>query len=92
MIDITTTRTMKTELHPPPIIFAMLFTFAMASALIAGYGMAASTPPKWLHVLGFAMIMALSVYVILDIEYPRLGLIRVDAFDRALVELLNGLN
>jgi hypothetical protein len=27
------------------------------------------------------------VYVILDIEYPRLGFIRVDAFDRALAEL-----
>jgi hypothetical protein len=31
--------------------------------------------------------MAASVYVILDIEYPRAGFIRVDAFDRALVEL-----
>lgn len=31
--------------------------------------------------------MAVSVYVILDLEFPRLGLIRVDAFDQALVEL-----
>ena len=31
--------------------------------------------------------MALTVFVILDIEYPRLGLIRVDAFDQALVDL-----
>ena len=31
--------------------------------------------------------MALAVYVILDIEYPRLGLIRVDAVDQVLVEL-----
>jgi hypothetical protein len=37
--------------------------------------------------LGFAAIMAASVYVILDLEFPRLGLIRVDAFDQALVEL-----
>jgi len=27
------------------------------------------------------------VYLVLDIEYPRFGLIRVDAFDEALVEL-----
>jgi len=27
------------------------------------------------------------VYVILEIEYPRLGFIRVDSFDSALVEL-----
>ena len=31
--------------------------------------------------------MAVAVYVILDIEYPRLGLIRVDAFDQALIDL-----
>ena len=37
--------------------------------------------------LGFALVMAVVVYVILDIEYPLLGLIRVDAFDQALVDL-----
>jgi len=35
----------------------------------------------------FTFSGAASVYVILDIEYPRLGFIRVDAFDRALAEL-----
>jgi len=35
----------------------------------------------------FAFIIAITVYVILDIEYPRLGLIRVDAFDQALVDV-----
>jgi hypothetical protein len=28
-----------------------------------------------------------AVFVILDIEYPRAGLIRVDTFDQVLVEL-----
>ena len=37
--------------------------------------------------VGFAGAMTLAVYVILDIEYPRLGLIRVDAVDQVLVEL-----
>jgi hypothetical protein len=31
--------------------------------------------------------MSAAVYVILDFEFPRLGLIRVDAFDRALVDV-----
>jgi hypothetical protein len=87
MIDITTTRTMATRLHPPLIIFVMLFGLALASALLAGYGMAGGKSRSWLHMLGFAAIMAASVYVILDLEFPRLGLIRVDAFDQALVEL-----
>src|SRR3990172_14691 len=87
MIDITTTRTMATQMHPPVIIFVMLFGFALASALLAGYGMAGGTSRSWLHMLGFAAAMAVSVYVILDLEFPRLGLIRVDAFDQALVDL-----
>jgi hypothetical protein len=33
------------------------------------------------------LVIAVTVYVTLDIEYPRLGFIRVDAFDQALVEL-----
>ncbi len=87
MIDITTTRTMSTQMHPPMIIFAMLFGLALASALLAGFGMAGGKSRDWLHMLVFAAVLALAVYVIIDIEYPRLGLIRVDAFDQALVDV-----
>ena len=40
MIDITTTRTMAGQMHPPMIIFALLFGLALASSLLVGYGMA----------------------------------------------------
>ncbi len=91
MIDITTTRAMALQLHPAHIIFGMLFLVALASALLAGYAMAGGKDPKWLHVIGFALVIPLTVYVILDIEFPRFGLIRVDAFDQALVDLLKSM-
>jgi len=87
MIDITTTRTMAGQIHPPMVIFALLFGLALASSLLVGYGMAMSKARNWLHILSLAFVMVVSVYVILDIEYPRLGFIRVDSFDQALVEL-----
>ena len=87
MIDITTTRTVAAQTHPPPIIFAMLGALALVSSLLAGYGMAGGKRRSWLHVLGFSAILAATVYVILDLEYPRLGLIRVDAADQVLVDL-----
>ena len=87
MIDITTTRTMAAQMHPPAVIFAMLILLALTGALLAGAGMGGGKDRSWIHMVGFAAAMALAVYVILDIEYPRLGLIRVDQFDRALVEL-----
>ena len=54
--------------------------------------MTGSKVRRWFHMLGFALVMAFAVYVILDIEYPRLGLIRVDAFDQALVDLRASMN
>jgi hypothetical protein len=87
MFDITTTRTMAMQMHPPTIVFVMLFGLAFASALIAGYGMARSKSRKWLHVIVFCAVLAAAVYVILDLEFPRLGLIRVDDFDQSLVDL-----
>ena len=87
MIDITTTRTMAARMHPPMIIFVILFALALVSALLSGYAMAGNKLRSWLHILCFALIISVTVYVILDLEYPRLGLIREAAFDQALVEL-----
>lgn len=87
MIDITATRAMATQVHPPAIVFVMLFALALVASLLAGYGMAGRRQRSYIHMIGFAAVTATVVYVIADLEYPRLGLIRVEAFDRALLEL-----
>lgn len=87
MFDITTTRTEATNHHPPWIIFAMLGSLSLVSSLLAGYGMAGSKSHSWIHILGFAVVVSLTVYVIMDLEYPRLGLIRVDSADQVLIQL-----
>ena len=87
MIDITTTRTMSTKLHPPRIIFILLFVLALFSSLLAGHAMAEGKGRTWIHMLCFSLAMAAAIYVILDLEYPRLGFIRVDDFDQVLIEL-----
>ena len=87
MFDIAEARTIAARMHPPPVIFAMLGALALAGALLAGYGMAARQTRSWIHVVGFAAAMAVAIYVIMDLEYPRAGLIRVDQFDQALVDL-----
>jgi hypothetical protein len=92
MIDITRTRLMATRMHPPPIVYAMLAVVALVGALLAGYHMAGGKARSWLHTIGFAAVIASTVYVILDIEHPRLGLIRVDAADEVLIELRRSMN
>jgi hypothetical protein len=91
MIDITTTRLVATQSHPPAVIFAMLVVLVLAGALLAGYGMAQGRTRNWLHMVGFALTMSLTVYVILDLEYPRLGLIRIDKADQLLVDVRQSL-
>ena len=73
MIDIANTRTMAARIHPPTIIFALLFVLAMVCSLLSGYGMAASRERSWLHIIAFVMIAVITVFVILEIEYPRIG-------------------
>jgi hypothetical protein len=92
MFDLSTSRLMAAQKHPPPAVLIMLGTLVLTSGLLAGFGMAKSATQSRLHVLIFAIIMALSVYLILDMEYPRLGLIRIDSFDQAYATLRASLN
>jgi hypothetical protein len=78
---------MAAQIHPPAVVFVMLFGLALAASALGGYGMAAAKSRSWIPMLGFAGATAVAVYVILDLEYPRLGLIQVSAFDQVLVEL-----
>jgi len=87
MIDITTTRAMALQLHPPRIIYALLFGLGLICSLLAGYRMASGQQRSWLHILGFSVITVIVIYVFLDIEYPRSGLIRLTSSDQVLVEL-----
>ena len=87
MFDIVTTRIEAMQIHPPVIIFAMIGLLALGASLLAGFAMSKSKSPSWVHSLSFAAMMAVTIYVIVDIEYPRFGLIRVDAIDQALVDL-----
>lgn len=87
MFDITTVRVVATQMHPPLIVFAMLIGLALGAALLAGYQSASERSYDWVHKIGFAGIVAFTVYVILDIEFPRLGFVRLDAIDQVLVNV-----
>jgi hypothetical protein len=87
MIDITTTRLMATRQHPPAVIFLMLMVLALGCSVLAGYGMAGTRRRAWAHMILFAVTVAFAVFVIIDMEYPRLGFIRVDQADQVLIDL-----
>jgi hypothetical protein len=88
MINISTQRTMALQMHPPTMIFVMLAGMMLAGSLLAGYGMASGRSRNWIHIAAFVVILALTFYVIRDLEYPRLpGLVGMNDFDNVLVDL-----
>ena len=55
--------------------------------MLAGYDMVKRKQRSWFHVTLYAMVIAITVFTLLDLDYPRFGLIRLTAADRALVTL-----
>ena len=87
MIDITTTRTMALQLHPPRIVYVLLFGLGLICSLLAGFRMSSGQHRSWVHILGFTVLTVFIVYVMLDVEYPRAGLIRLESADQLLINL-----
>jgi hypothetical protein len=86
MIDITTTRETVAHMHTPLAVTLMVATLALIGALFAGYDLAGK-PRYWFHTVGFALVVAMALFVIIDLEFPRLGFIRVNASDSALYDV-----
>jgi hypothetical protein len=84
VFEIARLRTGANERHPPQVIYVMLFGLGLGGSLLAGFGMAAAKTRSWVHMATFAMALAVALYVITDIEFPRLGLITLDYFDHFL--------
>jgi hypothetical protein len=86
LFEVARLRLGASEKHPPQIVYVMLFGLGLGGSLLAGFGMAAATARSWIHMLIFAATLTVTLYVVTDMEYPRLGLIRVENFDHFLVD------
>ena len=91
MIDITATRRNAFNLHPPAVVFLLLFVFSGGAAFLGGYSMSVHGR-SWFHMFALAVAVMLTIYATLEIEYPRRGLIRLKDTDKTLIELRNSMN
>ena len=86
MGEIASAKAIAVRTHLPTLVFFFLVAAALLSALIAGFGMARGHR-NWVSVLAYASIVTLTMYVMIDMEYPRAGLIRIGAADLAMTTL-----
>jgi hypothetical protein len=86
MFDIASERTQAALRHPPRIVFALLFVLALGCALLAGFAAAGAAERPLVHMLAFAAVISVTVQIVLDLEHPRVGLITLEASDKALID------
>ena len=86
LFEVARLRAGAAEKHPPQIIYFMLFGLGLGCSLLAGFGMAASAGHSWIHMMLFAGTLTVALYIVTDMEYPRLGLIRIENFDHFLAD------
>jgi hypothetical protein len=91
MIDITGTRRATFNMHPPAIVFWLLFAFSGGTAFLAGYSMKIRNR-SWFHMFALTLAITLTIYATLEIEYPRRGLIRLTDSDQNLIHLRDSMN
>jgi hypothetical protein len=78
---------MARRIHPSIVVYVMLAIAALAAALFAGYGMAGGTTRNWMFMVGIAASISMATYVIIELEYPRVGLFRVTSMDQVIIDL-----
>jgi hypothetical protein len=86
MFDVAGARYAALRNHLPMAIFVQLVVIALVCAFFAGIGMAKRRRPSLLHMVMFAGVIAVTAYVILNLEFPRVGFARLHAFDTLLRE------
>lgn len=89
MFDIANGRIIGAAFHMPFALFFLLIALAFTSALLAGYDLAGNQKPPPLHMLGFMLILTLTIYLIIDFEFSGMGLIEINPYNQELVRQLN---
>lgn len=85
MIDITTTRREAGEANIPDSIMYFLLLLCCCSSFLLGYDNRHTI--DWILLIGFAIVLSITVITIIDLDRPRSGLINMDSTNQLIVEL-----
>jgi len=88
MIDVTTLRTAAGRSRVPDSIIVLLFLLSMACSFFAGYVIPSNKKMEKTTLLGFVLLTVFVIYVILDLDRPRRGIINMDAQQEYIKALL----
>jgi hypothetical protein len=76
--------------HVPDPIFGLLFVLCLAGSFVVGYA-SRSRKFDWVILISYSVMTVLTVYVILDLDRPRRGLIETFSAQSNMVRILDSL-
>lgn len=80
------------RIHPPAVIFLLLIALAALGAFLMGYNAAESKEKHSIHILAYVFLTAFVIYLIMNLEFPRVGFIRYSLFDQMLADVRTDMN
>ena len=87
MMDASAARSVTFQTFLPSLIVVLLVTGALMSGLLAGYAMVRRGRRSWFHFAVYAGLIALTFYVVLDLDHPQFGFINISPAYQQLMEL-----
>ncbi len=88
MIDAVSSREEARRAHVPEPILWLLFLLCLAGSFIVGYA-SKSKKADWIILLSYSVMMVMTVYLILDLDQPRKGIINTNSTHENMYNLLN---
>jgi len=73
--------------HSPPFVFLLLISLAVLGAFLTGYSVSENKKNHSIHIVSFIVISTLTIFLIINLELPRIGIIRIDKFDKILIDV-----
>lgn len=92
MFDVFHSGINMSRIHPPPVIFLLLIVLAALGAFLMGYNAAESEQKHSIHILSYVFLTAFVIYLIVNLEFPRVGFIRYSLFDQMLEDVRADMN
>jgi hypothetical protein len=80
-------RHVAAQTHEPELIYGLLISVALLAGLIAGRQLRDSQKNQLMHRIIFAMVISATLYVMMDLDNPRRGFIKLEYADHPLQDI-----
>jgi len=81
MVSVHEKQLIASKRHPPAILFAATFLLCLITSFVSGYTLGMKMKRDWILTTLFAVVTTGVIYMMLNLEYPALGMIDFDSFE-----------